>query len=136
MFPAKTSASAGSKRKASALDESSGNSAPNTPEKSKPTPKTVKPKSDELAVFQLESKILRSTIAEWVSGNAPSTGSNASLPGRLDCVGKENLKFLVPEVDTFGSCWSFSTRTKKGKDSAIETVLKLVEGGTNNDSPR
>lgn len=134
MSLSRASESTGSKRKASALEESSGNSAPNTPKK--PKSKVKATKSDDLAVFQLDTKILSSTVAEWISGDKAGTGSNQSLPGRLDVVGKENLKFQVPEVDTFGPCWSFSSRTKKGKNSAIETTLKLVEGGTNNDSPR
>jgi hypothetical protein len=79
-------------------------------------------------------EVLDATVEQWIDGNHPRRGFNQSLPGRLDAVGVSSLKFMVPEFNSFGPCWSYSTRTKaKG---VVTTELKLVEGGENNDAPR
>lgn len=122
-------------KKRAVLNEESGNSAPESPRSKKKSKKAASSDAkDELSVFSLESSAVRNIVSQWLNGNAPGASFNASLPGRLDPVGPESLKFLVPEFEEFGPCWSFSTRKKE--KAGVRTVLKLLEGGTNKDAPR
>lgn len=122
------------KRKADVLSDGDGNSAPNTPVKAKKKILARVVTTDRLSVFNLDSRVLGKTVGEWLNGNAPGSGVNASLPGRLDVVGESVLKFKIPEVEKFGPCWSYSTRTKTS--NGVGTALKLLEGGDNKDAPR
>lgn len=126
------------KRKAEVLSEVE---TPNTPTKSS-TQRAIKSSGnisanpDQLSCFSLDSRVLSKAVKDWLSGSAPGTGKNSALPGRLDVVSEGHLKFSVPDLETLGLCWSYSTRTQSPKSSAIEVEVKLLEGGGNHDSPR
>jgi hypothetical protein len=116
------------------LSEIDPNSQPS--KKAKPSTKSpaTSPAVDRLKVFELSTSLLSTTVNDWLRGNAAGSGSNASLPGAIRVVSDSHLKFRPPEIDRFGACWCFYTREKRG--GIIREVLKLVEGGTNSDSPR
>lgn len=121
-------------RKRTAFDVLSGNATP-APKRTKiNTPEELGPVEDKLLPFYENPAYLDGLVGLWLAGNAPGTGANASLPGNLQVVPRGALKFVPPVFEELGPCWAFSTRTKvNGK---IASRLKLVEGGSNSDSPR
>jgi len=96
--------------------------------------KIASPEIGKLKVFDLSETLLSVTVRTWLSGTG-LTSSNASLPGMIRSVENALLKFTPPEFDQFGPCWTYYSRERRGF-GAVKSVLKLVEGGTNNDSPR
>jgi Zinc-binding loop region of homing endonuclease len=104
------------------------------PKKSKPTDESPAEKADRLLVFQLEESVVETVVSQWLSGNAAGSGANSSLPGAIRPVPRSSLKFTSPEVDKFGDCWAYFTRTKVA--GMITEKLKIQEAGGNNDAPR
>lgn len=89
--------------------------------------------TDRLIVFNLSTTLLTSTVLQWLRGNGTSS-SNASLPGVVRPAPVSRLKFITPDVDRFGPCWTYSNRERR--NGVTRESLKLVEGGSNSDSPR
>jgi len=126
-----------SSTKRSVLAEVDVNSSSGPPsKKAKSSTPAVERTIDRLNVFELDGDILSAAVGTWLCGNDPGTGSNASLPGALRIAPESHLKFRPPECEVFGPCWVYYTREKRGKGGTIREALKVVEGGTNNDSPR
>lgn len=100
-----------------------------------PPPKKAKKSAlvDRLIVFNLSTTLLTSTVLQWLRGNGTST-SNASLPGVVRPAPLSRLKFIIPDADRLGPCWTYSTRERR--NGVTRESLKLVEGGSNSDSPR
>lgn len=90
--------------------------------------------SDRLLVFSVSPSKISSTVSEWLAGNTLGSSSNSSQPGALRPVDDTELLFFPPEYADFGPCWVYFSREKKGGVSSES--LKLLEAGTNSDSPR
>ncbi len=94
--------------------------------------------NDQLSVFGIPAAVLAKAVVEWGSpGTAVSSGPrpNSSLNGVIRTVGLDQLKFETKEFTMFGPCSVFYSRSQV-RGAAVVEKLKLVEGGSNNDSPR
>jgi hypothetical protein len=93
------------------------------------------PEKDRLEVFNLAAASVDSLVGSWVTPSKVFKKTNASLPSVVLPVGIDRLKFMVPEALEWGPCRVLSTRTQD-KAGVITVVEKVVEAGSNNDSPR